>query len=89
MISSAAVMLALREYVAKYPDPKESDKHVQELRIHMHHFEEAMKKIRPLSTQELKTYKRISEEFGRPEIGIRGRNSRDTRDADISSSAIT
>jgi transitional endoplasmic reticulum ATPase len=89
-LSSAAVMLALREYVSKYPDPKESDKHVQELRIHMHHFEEAMKKIRPLSTQELKMYERISEEFGRPEIGISGRRrSRDTRDTDISSSAIT
>jgi transitional endoplasmic reticulum ATPase len=82
-------MLALREYVSKYPDPNESDKHLQELRIHMHHFEEAMKKIRPLSTQELKMYERISEEFGRPEIGIRGRSSSDTRDADISSSAIT
>src|SRR5918911_1086659 len=78
-LSSAAVMLALREYVSKYPDPNESDKHVKELRIYMHHFEEAMKKIRPLSTQELKMYKRISEEFGGPEIGIRGRNSRDTR----------
>jgi transitional endoplasmic reticulum ATPase len=89
-LSSAAVMLALREHVSKYPDPKESDKHVQELRIHMYHFEEAMKKIRPLSTQELKMYKRISEEFGRPEIGTRGRSSRDTSDAGISSSsAIT
>src|SRR6187200_3023172 len=87
-LSSAAVMLALREHVSKYPDPKESDKHVRELRIHMHHFEEAMKKIRPLSTQELKMYKRISEEFGRPEIGTRGRSSMDTSNADISSSAI-
>jgi transitional endoplasmic reticulum ATPase len=88
-LSSAAVMLALREYVSKYPDPKESDKRLQELRIHMHHFEEAMKKIRPLSTQELKMYKRISEEFGRPEIGTRRRGSMDISDADISSSAIT
>jgi transitional endoplasmic reticulum ATPase len=86
-LSSAAVMLALREHVSKYSDPKESDKHVQELRIHMYHFEEAMKKIRPLSTQELKMYKRISEEFGRPEIGTRGRSSRDTSDAGISSSS--
>jgi hypothetical protein len=34
----------------------------------MGHFEEAMKKIRPLSTQELNIYKRISEQFGKPEI---------------------
>jgi transitional endoplasmic reticulum ATPase len=90
-LSSAAVMLALREYVSKYPDPNESDKHLQELRIHMHHFEEAMKKVRPLSTQELKMYERISEEFGRPEIGTRRRGGgSNISDADIPpSSAIT
>jgi transitional endoplasmic reticulum ATPase len=90
-LSSAAVMLSLREYVSKYPDPNESDKHLQELRIHMHNFEEAMKKVRPLSTQELKMYERISEEFGRPEIGTRRRrSSSDISDTDIPpSSAIT
>jgi transitional endoplasmic reticulum ATPase len=67
-LSSAAVMLALREYVSKYKDQKEADNRVQELKIHMGHFEEAMKKIRPLSTQELNIYKRISEQFGKPEI---------------------
>jgi transitional endoplasmic reticulum ATPase len=88
-LSSAAAMLALREHISKYQDPNESDKHLQELRIHMHHFEEAMKKIRPLSTQELKMYKTISEQFGRPEIATRGRSGGDTSDAGISSSAIT
>ncbi len=67
-LSSAAVMLALREHVSKYKDPKEADNHTQELKIHMRHFEEAMKKIRPLSTQELNMYKRISEQFGRPDL---------------------
>ncbi|MGC1930132.1 MAG: hypothetical protein WA667_14255 [Candidatus Nitrosopolaris sp.] len=52
----------------------------------MRHFEEAMKKIRPLSTQELNTYKRISEQFGKPEIAAR---ARDRSEADIPSSAIT
>jgi hypothetical protein len=37
----------------------------------MKHFEEAMKKIRPLSNQELSMYKTIAEQFGRPEIGGR------------------
>ena len=46
-------MLALREHVSRYDDPKQADIHIQELKIHMKHFEEAMKKIRPLSTQEL------------------------------------
>jgi transitional endoplasmic reticulum ATPase len=67
-LSSAAVMLALREHVSKYKDPKEADNHLQELKIHMKHFEEAMKKIRPLSTQELSMYKTIAEQFGKPEL---------------------
>ena len=67
-LSSAAVMLALREHVSKYEDPKEADSHVQELKIQMKHFEEAMKKIRPLSTQELSMYKRIAEHFGKPDF---------------------
>ena len=86
-LSSAAVMLALREHVSKYQDPKEANKHVQELKIHMRHFEEAMKKIRPLSTQELNMYKRVSEEFGRPEIATRVRSGMDTSDAGIPSSS--
>src|ERR687896_114841 len=67
-LSSAAVMLALREHVSKYEDPKEADSHLQELKVHMKHFEEAMKKIRPLSNQELSMYKTIAEQFGRPEL---------------------
>src|ERR671910_10641 len=67
-LSSAAVMLALREHVSKYKDPKEADSHLQELKVHMKHFEEAMKKIRPLSNQELSMYKTIAQQFGRPEF---------------------
>ena len=67
-LATAAVMIALREHISKYQDPKEANKHVQELRIHLRHFEEAMKKIRPLSTQKLNIYKRISEQFGRPDL---------------------
>ncbi|MGH9982021.1 MAG: CDC48 family AAA ATPase [Nitrososphaeraceae archaeon] len=67
-LSSAAVMLALREHVSKYKDPKEAEEHKKELKIHMTHFESAMKKIRPLSTQELNMYKIIAEQFGKPDI---------------------
>jgi transitional endoplasmic reticulum ATPase len=72
-LASAAVMLALREHVSRYEDPQQADSHVQELKIQMKHFEEAMKKIRPLSTQELDMYKKISELFGKSEIGIEGK----------------
>ena len=88
-LSSAAVMLALREHISKYQDPKEANKHVQELRVRLRHFEEAMKKIRPLSTQELNMYKRISEQFGRPDLAARWRSERDTSDTALPSSAIT
>jgi transitional endoplasmic reticulum ATPase len=65
-VASAAVMLALREHISKYGKPQEAQSHAKELKIHMRHFEEAMKKIRPLSTQELDMYKMISERFERP-----------------------
>lgn len=67
-LSSAAVMLALREHVDKYPIPKEAEKNTQELKISMKHFEEAMVKIRPLSKQELDMYKNVAKQFGRSGI---------------------
>jgi transitional endoplasmic reticulum ATPase len=67
-LSSAAVMLSLREHITKYPIPKEAEKHTQDLKINMKHFEEAMKKIRPLSRQELDMYKNVAQQFGRSEI---------------------
>ena len=33
----------------------------------MKHFEDAMKKIRPLSVQELDMYRQIAQQFGKPE----------------------
>jgi transitional endoplasmic reticulum ATPase len=59
-------MLALREHIDKYKDPKEAESAKSELRVHMKNFEEAMKKIRPLSKHEIETYKNIAEQFGRP-----------------------
>ena len=59
-------MLSLREHIQKYPDPKEAEKHNQGLKISMKHFEDAMRKIRPLSKQELDMYKNVATQFGRP-----------------------
>lgn len=67
-LSSAAVMLALREFISNYPDSKEAENHKQELKIHMKHFEDAMKKIRPLSDQELNMYEHIAEQFSKPQM---------------------
>jgi transitional endoplasmic reticulum ATPase len=65
-LASAAVMLALREHIEKYKDPKKAESAKNELKVHMKNFEEAMKKIRPLSKHEIDTYKNISEQFGNP-----------------------
>src|SRR5918997_54020 len=62
-VTSAAVMLALREHIAKYKDPKEAEKNAHQITPHMTHFKEAMKKIRPLSNQELTMYKNIASKF--------------------------
>ena len=59
-------MISLREHIDKYPTPKEAENHRQELKINMKHFEDAMKKIRPLSKQELEMYKNVAQQFGRP-----------------------
>ena len=59
---------------------------LKSLKLHLQEFEEAMKKIRPLSSQELTMYKRISEEFGKPEIGVKRRGS---KDADLTAGGIT
>jgi transitional endoplasmic reticulum ATPase len=66
-LASAAVMLALREHIDKYKDPKKAESAKNEIKVHMKNFEEAMKKIRPLSKHEIDTYKNIAEQFGKPE----------------------
>jgi|ERR1051326_1804981 transitional endoplasmic reticulum ATPase len=82
-LMSAAVMLSLRDHISKYKDPKEADNHAQELKVNMRHLEEAMKKIRPLSTQELNMYKTISEQFGKPGSQAQTDRFRQTRGSAI------
>ncbi len=66
--TSAALMLAMREHISKYKDPKDAEKNAQELKVHLYHIQEAMKKIRPLSAQELDWYKRVADMFGKPRV---------------------
>jgi transitional endoplasmic reticulum ATPase len=73
-------MLALREHISKYKDPNEAEKHKEELKIHMTHFDAAIKKIRPLSTQELNMYKTISEQFGKPQMSRGGGAEKGSKD---------
>jgi transitional endoplasmic reticulum ATPase len=80
-VASAAVMLSLREHISRYKEPQEAGKNAKEVMIHMHHFEEAMRKIRPLSAQELDMYKRIVERFGRPSPPSSGADYRSSTSA--------
>jgi transitional endoplasmic reticulum ATPase len=67
-LASAAVMLALREHIEKYKDPEKAEQAKSELKVHMKNFEDAMKKIRPLSKHEIESYKNIAEKFAKPGV---------------------
>jgi transitional endoplasmic reticulum ATPase len=70
--TSAAAMIAMKEHIAKYhQDSMEAEKNSNELVVNMHHFEGALKKIRPLSPQELSWYQRTAQEFGRNVVSSR------------------
>ena len=51
-IVNTAISLVLHEYIAKYPDPEEASKHTTEAKVSMHHFEDAVRKVR--SQREMK-----------------------------------
>jgi transitional endoplasmic reticulum ATPase len=62
-ICNGATMMAIRELLTKYKDEKEIKEKAKDLKISMHHFEEAMKKVRPLTEQELKQYEQVFQRF--------------------------
>jgi transitional endoplasmic reticulum ATPase len=69
---SAAAMIAMKEHTAKYKqDSEEAERKSNELLVHIGHFEQALKKIRPLLPQELNWYQRTAEEFGRNIVSSR------------------
>lgn len=67
--ASAAAMIAMKEHIAKYK--QEAEKESDVLTVNMGHFEQALKKIRPLSPQELNWYQRTAQEFGRNIVSYR------------------
>jgi transitional endoplasmic reticulum ATPase len=70
--ASAAAMTAMKEHIAKYKqDSEEAERQSNELSVNMSHFEQALKKIRPLSPQELNWYQRTAQEFGRNIVSSR------------------
>jgi transitional endoplasmic reticulum ATPase len=62
-LANTGVMLALREHISKAKDPEDAKKRAKGLRVAKRHFEEALQKIKPMRTEELKMYERFSEQF--------------------------
>ena len=64
-VCNTAVMLAIREHIAKSKSPEEARKNAENLKVYRRHFMEALKRVKPISRKELEMYKQISEEFAR------------------------
>ncbi|MEM4647457.1 MAG: CDC48 family AAA ATPase, partial [Candidatus Nezhaarchaeales archaeon] len=62
-LCNTAAMIALRDFLSKYPEPEEAKKHVDELKITSSHFEEALKKIKPMSKAEYELYMQRIRDF--------------------------
>src|SRR5881396_3089186 len=70
-VANTAVMLALREHISKAKDPEDAKKRAKSLKVGKRHFDEALQKIKPMSSAELKMYERFSQQFSeaaRPKI---------------------
>jgi transitional endoplasmic reticulum ATPase len=62
-LCNTAAMIALRDFLNKYPNPEEAKKHAEELKITMAHFEEALKKVKPMSKAEYELYMKHIRDF--------------------------
>ncbi len=62
-VCNTAVMLAVRELIGKAKDPEDAKKKAKDLRVSRGHFDEALQKIKPISSQELRMYERFSQQF--------------------------
>jgi len=57
-VCNTAVMLAIREHIMENKDPDEAKKNVKNVKVCKRHFEEALKKVKPISQRELEMYKK-------------------------------
>ena len=64
-VCKTAKMLAVREHLQKYRDEKEAREKLGELKVYWRHFEEALRKVKPLSSKEMELYKKVAERFSR------------------------
>ncbi len=62
-VCNTAVMLAIRELIGKAKNPEDAKKKAKDLKVSRKHFDEALEKIKPISSQELRMYERFSQQF--------------------------
>jgi transitional endoplasmic reticulum ATPase len=62
-VCNMAVMLTIREHIIGNKSPEDAKKNIKDIRLYKRHFEEALRKVKPISQRELEMYKKISEEF--------------------------
>ena len=70
-VCNTAMMSALRELIGKAKDAEDAKKKAKGLKVAGKHFDEALQKIKPISSQELRMYERFSQQFS--EAGKPGR----------------
>ncbi|OLD14293.1 MAG: hypothetical protein AUI97_02070 [Crenarchaeota archaeon 13_1_40CM_3_52_17] len=69
-ICNTAVMLSIKEHIGKAKDPEDAKKKAKGLKVAKRHFDEAMQKVKPISSQELRMYERFSQQFTDTKAGL-------------------
>src|SRR5881397_3455022 len=69
-ICNTAVMLSIKEHIGKAKDPEDAKKRAKGLKVAKRHYDEAMQKVKPISSQELRMYERFSQQFADTKAGL-------------------
>src|SRR5712692_2548872 len=69
-ICNTAVMLSIKEHIGKAKDPEDAKKKAKGLKVARRHYDEAMQKVKPISSQELRMYERFSQQFADTKVGL-------------------
>ncbi len=69
-ICNTAVMLSIKEHIGKAKDAEDAKKRAKGLKVAKRHYDEAMQKVKPISSQELRMYERFSQQFADTKAGL-------------------
>jgi transitional endoplasmic reticulum ATPase len=69
-ICNTAVMLSIKEHIGKAKDAEDAKKRAKGLKVARRHYDEAMQKVKPISSQELRMYERFSQQFADTKAGL-------------------